>query len=48
MVGGMISSIFLTLLVIPALYALAKQRELRRSAQTAESRIEIAPADART
>jgi Cu(I)/Ag(I) efflux system membrane protein CusA/SilA len=28
MVGGMISSAILTLLVIPAIYALTKQREL--------------------
>jgi Cu(I)/Ag(I) efflux system membrane protein CusA/SilA len=32
MVGGMISSSVLTLCVIPALYALVKQRELRRAA----------------
>jgi len=30
MVGGMVSSVFLTLIVIPALYALVKQWELRR------------------
>jgi Cu(I)/Ag(I) efflux system membrane protein CusA/SilA len=30
MVGGMVSSTVLTLVVIPALYALAKQAELRR------------------
>ena len=30
MVGGMISSTVLTLAVIPALYGLLKQRELRR------------------
>ncbi len=34
MVGGMISSTVLTLAVIPALYALVKQWELRRSAPT--------------
>jgi Cu(I)/Ag(I) efflux system membrane protein CusA/SilA len=32
MVGGMLSSTVLTLCVIPALYALVKQRELRRAA----------------
>jgi len=31
MVGGMISSAVLTLLVIPAIYALLKQRELSRT-----------------
>jgi Cu(I)/Ag(I) efflux system membrane protein CusA/SilA len=31
MVGGMISSTLLTLLVIPAVYSLWKERELRRS-----------------
>src|SRR5690348_11220876 len=30
MVGGMVSSVFLTLIVIPAIYALAKEWELRR------------------
>ncbi len=35
MVGGMVSSTVLTLAVIPALYALVKQWELRRSAKTA-------------
>jgi len=30
MVGGMVSSTLLTLVVIPALYALVKQRSLRR------------------
>jgi len=34
MIGGMISSTVLTLLVIPAIYALVKQRELRRSHRT--------------
>jgi Cu(I)/Ag(I) efflux system membrane protein CusA/SilA len=33
MVGGMISSTVLTLAVIPALYALVKQWELRRGAR---------------
>jgi len=31
MVGGMISSTLLTLIVIPALYALFKAREIKRS-----------------
>jgi len=31
MVGGMMSSVFLTLIVIPALYALVKEYEVRRS-----------------
>jgi len=35
MVGGMVSSTVLTLAVIPALYALVKQWELRRSAKQA-------------
>jgi len=35
MVGGMVSSTVLTLAVIPALYALVKQWELRRSARQA-------------
>jgi len=30
MVGGMVSSVFLTLIVIPALYALVKEWQLRR------------------
>jgi copper/silver efflux system protein len=34
MVGGMISSAVLTLLVIPAIYALLKQRELSRQIST--------------
>jgi copper/silver efflux system protein len=33
MVGGMVSSVVLTLIVIPALYALVKQHELRRAAR---------------
>jgi copper/silver efflux system protein len=33
MVGGMISSVLLTLIVIPALYALVKQYEVRRAAR---------------
>ncbi|MDR2451068.1 MAG: hypothetical protein LBE85_04700 [Candidatus Accumulibacter sp.] len=31
MVGGMVSSTILTLIVIPAIYALVKQRELGRA-----------------
>ena len=31
MVGGMISSTVLTLIVIPALYAMCKQREMHRA-----------------
>jgi Cu(I)/Ag(I) efflux system membrane protein CusA/SilA len=42
MVGGMVSSTVLTLVVIPALYALVKQWELRRGVTTAASR--VAPA----
>jgi Cu(I)/Ag(I) efflux system membrane protein CusA/SilA len=34
MVGGMISSTVLTLLVIPAIYALVKETELRKPQQT--------------
>jgi Cu(I)/Ag(I) efflux system membrane protein CusA/SilA len=34
MVGGMISSAVLTLLVIPAIYALLKQRELSQMIST--------------
>jgi Cu(I)/Ag(I) efflux system membrane protein CusA/SilA len=33
MVGGMVSSVFLTLIVIPALYALVKEWELRRESR---------------
>jgi Cu(I)/Ag(I) efflux system membrane protein CusA/SilA len=42
MVGGMISSTILTLCVIPALYALVKQWQLRR----ASPRPEVAPGTA--
>jgi len=38
MVGGMISSTLLTLVVIPAVYALVRERELSRSSAEAESR----------
>jgi Cu(I)/Ag(I) efflux system membrane protein CusA/SilA len=36
MVGGMVSSTLLTLLVIPAIYSLWKEREVRRKARLAE------------
>jgi copper/silver efflux system protein len=42
MVGGMISSTVLTLAVIPALYALVKEWEIRRAARSAAT-IEPAP-----
>ncbi len=42
MVGGMITSTILTLLVIPAIYSLWKEREVRRSTVTARS-ISIQP-----
>ena len=35
MVGGMVSSTVLTLIVIPAIYALVKQREILRAAGSA-------------
>jgi hypothetical protein len=49
MVGGMISSTVLTLGVIPALYALVKQWQLRRAVRTAlrPDRIDPACADER-
>jgi len=37
MVGGMVSSTILTLVVIPAIYSLWKQREVERAARTAAS-----------
>jgi len=37
MIGGMVSSTVLTLLVIPAIYSLLKQRELRRARGTAQA-----------
>jgi Cu(I)/Ag(I) efflux system membrane protein CusA/SilA len=43
MVGGMLSSTVLTLGVIPAIYALVKEWELRRQARRQE---EVVPADA--
>ncbi len=42
MVGGMISSTVLTLIVIPALYALVKEAGLRRAARSAMRRSEAA------
>ena len=41
MVGGMVSSTVLTLAVIPALYALVKQWELRRSARPAPAQVPV-------
>ena len=50
MVGGMISSTVLTLAVIPALYALVKQWEMRRDRRATEAAapraLEVAPAGA--
>jgi Cu(I)/Ag(I) efflux system membrane protein CusA/SilA len=45
MVGGMVSSVFLTLVVIPALYALVKEWELRRQKKIAVA-AGVTPADA--
>jgi Cu(I)/Ag(I) efflux system membrane protein CusA/SilA len=47
MVGGMASSVFLTLLVIPAIYALAKDWELRRSRRSRRTPIDIVSAPSR-
>jgi Cu(I)/Ag(I) efflux system membrane protein CusA/SilA len=44
MVGGMISSTVLTLIVIPALYALVKEASLRRAARASRRRSEAADA----
>jgi len=44
MVGGMISSTILTLIVIPALYALVKQHMLHREAPAPSSPVAAAPA----
>jgi len=44
MVGGMVSSTVLTLVVIPALYALVKEAGLRRAARSAMCRSEAADA----
>jgi Cu(I)/Ag(I) efflux system membrane protein CusA/SilA len=49
MVGGMISSTVLTLAVIPALYALVKQWQLRRAVPTGlvpAAPAELSPANA--
>ena len=43
MVGGMVSSTVMTLLVIPAIYSLWKQRELARQARTAPARPGLSP-----
>jgi Cu(I)/Ag(I) efflux system membrane protein CusA/SilA len=48
MVGGMVSSVFLTLIVIPAIYALAKEWELRRAQKRAAPTLDVAPVDAGT
>jgi Cu(I)/Ag(I) efflux system membrane protein CusA/SilA len=45
MVGGMVSSVFLTLIVIPALYALVKEWELRRKKESSAP-VDHAAADA--
>jgi len=37
MVGGMLTSTVLTLVVIPAIYSLWKERELRRRVESSES-----------
>jgi Cu(I)/Ag(I) efflux system membrane protein CusA/SilA len=47
MVGGMVSSVFLTLIVIPALYALVKEWELRRTTARTAPAPEVVPVDAR-
>jgi len=43
MVGGMVSSTVLTLIVIPAVYALLKERELRAASVAARSASTLAP-----
>ena len=43
MVGGMVSSTLLTLLVIPAVYSLWKERELARSAHSARAQAQAVP-----
>ena len=43
MVGGMISSTVLTLLVIPAIYSLWKETEVRRRARATPPTISPAP-----
>jgi copper/silver efflux system protein len=44
MVGGMISSTLLTLIVIPAVYSLWRERQLRRTLAPPEARPEREPA----
>jgi Cu(I)/Ag(I) efflux system membrane protein CusA/SilA len=44
MVGGMMSSVFLTLIVIPALYALVKEYEVRRSDRREAAKAAAQPA----
>jgi len=43
MVGGMVSSVFLTLIVIPALYALVKEYEMKREALREAVRLAARP-----
>jgi Cu(I)/Ag(I) efflux system membrane protein CusA/SilA len=43
MVGGMVSSTVLTLLVIPAVYSLWKERELARAAHSARAQAQAVP-----
>ena len=45
MVGGMVSATILTLVVIPAIYALVKEWSIRRQPVAAESRLSAGPAD---
>jgi Cu(I)/Ag(I) efflux system membrane protein CusA/SilA len=44
MVGGMLTSTVLTLIVIPAIYSLWKERELARAAQRSPGDGAVAPA----
>ena len=46
MIGGMISSTILTLLVIPAIYALVKAREARSAPQTGAASAALLPSEA--
>jgi copper/silver efflux system protein len=49
MIGGMVSSTVLTLVVIPAVYSLWKERELRHAVQPAAlPRMDLGPATARS
>jgi Cu(I)/Ag(I) efflux system membrane protein CusA/SilA len=45
MVGGMVSATILTLVVIPAIYALVKEWSIRRQPVAAEPRLSAGPAD---